>query len=42
MPTPLNRLPWDIVQDQFGIEGADFTLTFDQQTHGNGLHPAGG
>ena len=24
VPPPLNRLPWDIAQSQFGIEGADF------------------
>lgn len=24
MPTPLSRLPWDVAQDQFGVQGADF------------------
>jgi hypothetical protein len=24
MPSPLNQLPWDIVQGQFGAQGADF------------------
>ena len=24
LPPPLSRLPWDIAQSQFGIEGADF------------------
>jgi hypothetical protein len=24
MPPPLNQLPWDIAQDQFGVEGTDF------------------
>lgn len=24
LPPPLNRLPWDIAQSQFGTEGADF------------------
>jgi hypothetical protein len=24
LPPPLNRLPWDIAQDQFGVQGADF------------------
>jgi hypothetical protein len=24
MPTPLNRLPWDLAKDQFGAPGADF------------------
>jgi hypothetical protein len=24
LPPPLNRLPWDIAQSQFGSEGADF------------------
>src|SRR2546430_14159121 len=25
LPPPLSRLPWDIAQSQFGIEGADFS-----------------
>jgi hypothetical protein len=25
---PLNRLPWDIAQDQFGVQGADFIGVF--------------
>src|SRR6058998_1321670 len=24
LPPPLSRLPWDIAQDQFGVQGADF------------------
>src|SRR5712691_9865526 len=24
LPPPLSRLPWDIAQSQFGVEGADF------------------
>ena len=24
LPAPLNRLPWDIAQSEFGVQGADF------------------
>jgi|SRR6516225_393580 len=24
LPGPLNRLPWDVAQDEFGVQGADF------------------
>jgi hypothetical protein len=24
LPPPLNRLPWDIAQDEFGVKGTDF------------------
>lgn len=24
MPRPLDRLPWDLAQDEFGVQGADF------------------
>jgi hypothetical protein len=24
LPRPLNRLPWGLAQDQFGVQGADF------------------
>src|SRR2546425_9807633 len=24
LPPPLTRLPWDIAQDEFGVQGADF------------------
>jgi hypothetical protein len=24
VPPPLDRLPWDIAQDEFGVQGADF------------------
>jgi hypothetical protein len=24
LPTPLNQLPWDIAQSEFGVQGADF------------------
>ena len=27
---PLDRLPWDIAQDQFGVQGADFLGVFGQ------------
>jgi hypothetical protein len=25
---PLDRLPWDVAQDQFGVQGADFLWLF--------------
>jgi hypothetical protein len=28
LPPPLNRLPWDIAQDEFGVQGADFIGIF--------------
>jgi hypothetical protein len=28
LPPPLNRLPWDIAQDEFGVKGADFIGIF--------------
>jgi hypothetical protein len=28
VPAPLDRLPWDIAQDQFGVQGADFLGVF--------------
>ena len=28
LPTPLNELPWDIAQDEFGVKGADFIGAF--------------
>src|SRR5262245_17931236 len=28
MPPPLDRLPWDVAQDQFGAQGADFMGLF--------------
>ena len=28
LPPPLNELPWDIAQDQFGVKGADFIGVF--------------
>ena len=28
MPAPLDRLPWDDAQDQFGAKGADFIMEF--------------
>jgi hypothetical protein len=28
LPPPLNRLPWDIAQDQFGVQGSDFIGVF--------------
>jgi hypothetical protein len=28
VPPPLDRLPWDIAQDQFGVQGADFLGVF--------------
>jgi hypothetical protein len=24
LPPPLSQLPWDVAQDQFGVQGADF------------------
>jgi hypothetical protein len=24
MPDPLSQLPWDVAQDEFGVQGADF------------------
>ena len=24
LPSPLSQLPWDLAQDQFGVQGADF------------------
>lgn len=24
VPPPLDRLPWDVAQDEFGVQGADF------------------
>jgi len=27
---PLDRLPWDIAQDAFGVQGADFLGVFGQ------------
>jgi hypothetical protein len=28
VPPPLDRLPWDVAQDQFGAQGADFLGIF--------------
>jgi hypothetical protein len=28
MPAPLDRLPWDVAQDEFGVQGADFLGIF--------------
>jgi hypothetical protein len=28
LPPPLNQLPWDIAQSQFGVQGADFIGVF--------------
>jgi hypothetical protein len=28
LPAPLNQLPWDIAQDQFDVQGADFIGLF--------------
>ena len=28
VPAPLDRLPWDIAQDQFKVQGADFIAIF--------------
>ena len=30
MRAPLDRLPWDIAQDEFGVQGADFLGVFGQ------------
>ena len=34
LPPPLSRLPWDIAQDQFGIQGADFIGVTAKLLHG--------
>jgi hypothetical protein len=26
VPPPLDRLPWDVAQDEFGVQGADFIV----------------
>jgi hypothetical protein len=36
VPPPLDRLPWDIAQDQFGIQGADFLGVFGRVLLGAG------
>ena len=28
VPAPLDRLPWDVAQDQFTVQGADFIAVF--------------
>jgi hypothetical protein len=28
VPRPLDRLPWDLAQDEFGVQGADFLGVF--------------
>lgn len=28
VPPPLDRLPWDLAQDEFGVQGADFLGAF--------------
>lgn len=28
VPAPLDRLPWDVAQDEFGVQGADFLGLF--------------
>jgi hypothetical protein len=28
VPPPLDRLPWDVAQDEFGVQGADFLGVF--------------
>jgi hypothetical protein len=28
VPPPLDRLPWDVAQDEFGVQGADFIAVF--------------
>src|SRR5688572_30350777 len=28
VPSPLDRLPWDVAQDEFGVQGADFLGLF--------------
>jgi len=30
MRVPLDRLPWDIAKDEFGVQGADFLGMFGQ------------
>jgi hypothetical protein len=28
LPAPLDRLPWDVAQDEFGVQGAEFLGEF--------------
>jgi hypothetical protein len=39
VPAPLDRLPWDIAQDQFGSQGADFLGIFGRVLLGAGQDP---
>lgn len=39
VPAPLDRLPWDIAQDQFGVQGADFLGIFGRLLLGAGQDP---
>lgn len=36
MPPPLDRLPWDVAQDVFGFQGADFLGEFGRLVVGGG------
>jgi hypothetical protein len=36
VPPPLDRLPWDIAQDEFGVQGADFLGIFGRLLLGAG------
>jgi hypothetical protein len=36
MPPPLDRLPWDLAQDEFGSQGADFLAVFGRVLLGAG------
>ena len=33
LPRPLNRLPWDVAQDEFGSKGADFIGVLGKVLH---------
>lgn len=35
LPVPLSKLPWDLAQDQFGIQGADFIGVMGKLLHGH-------
>jgi hypothetical protein len=36
VPSPLDRLPWDVAQDEFGTQGADFLGLFGRVLLGAG------
>ena len=34
VPAPLSKLPWDLAQDQFGVQGTDFIGVMGRMLHG--------